>query len=154
MIGEPYREPAIDVRSLVGTLYASKDSLWWRGARMALPASRVSGDGTIEFRRMGFWLDLSGAPIAFADLRWLNPQMPATGGGSLRYAMRIRGDTTSLSLADANVRYRDATIVGDAALTRIHPKGETTRLIVDAADVTVARLEHGRSSTSSRRRST
>jgi hypothetical protein len=54
--------------------------------------------------------------------------------------MRIRGDTTSLSLAGANVRYRDATIVGDAALTRIHPKGETTRLIVDAADVTVARL--------------
>ena len=37
MIGEPYREPVIDVRSLVGTLYASKDSLWWRGARMVLP---------------------------------------------------------------------------------------------------------------------
>ena len=32
MIGEPYREPVIDVRSLVGTIYASKDSLWWRGA--------------------------------------------------------------------------------------------------------------------------
>jgi hypothetical protein len=79
MIGEPYREPAIDVRSLVGTLYASKDSLWWRGARMALPGSRVSGDGTIKFRRMGFWLDLTGAPVSFADLRWLNPRMPATG---------------------------------------------------------------------------
>src|ERR1035437_10213839 len=29
MIAEPYRPPSIDVRSLVGTLYASKDSLWW-----------------------------------------------------------------------------------------------------------------------------
>ena len=37
MIAEPYRPPAIDVRSLTGTLYASKDSLWWRGARMSLP---------------------------------------------------------------------------------------------------------------------
>ena len=59
---------------------------------------------------MGFWLDLAGAPVAFADLRWLNPRMPASGGGTLRYAMRIRGDTTTLSLADANVRYREATV--------------------------------------------
>ena len=140
MIGEPYREPAMDVRSLVGTIYASKDSLWWRGARMALPASRVSGDGTIRFRKMGFWLDLRGAPVALADLRWLNPAMPASGGGTLRYAMRIHDDTTSLSLADANVRYRDASVVGSAALTRIHPKREKSRLIVERADLTVARL--------------
>jgi autotransporter translocation and assembly factor TamB len=140
MIGEPYREPAIDVRSLIGTLYASRDSLWWRGARMALPNSRVSGDGTIKFRRLGFWLDLRGTPIAFADLRWVNPRMPASGGGTLRYAMRIHGDTTSLSMADAKVRYREATVAGRAALTRIHPKGETTRIIVEGADLALARL--------------
>ena len=140
MIGEPYREPAIDVRSLVGTIYASRDSLWWRGARMALPASRVSGDGTIGFRKVGFWLDLRGAPVAFADLRWVNPRMPASGGGTLRYAMRIHRDTTTLSMADASVRYRDATVRGRAAVTRIHPNGETTRIIVNGADVTVARL--------------
>ncbi|MFL5618946.1 MAG: hypothetical protein ACJ79A_11225 [Gemmatimonadaceae bacterium] len=140
MIGEPYREPAIDVRSLVGTLYASKDSLWWRGARMALPGSRVSGDGTIGFRRVGFWLDLTGAPISFSDLRWVNPRMPASGGGSLRYAMRIHGDSTSLTMTDANVRYRDATVTGRAAVTRIHPRGETTRIIVNGADLAVAHL--------------
>ena len=141
MIGEPYREPAIDIRSLVGTIYASKDSLWWRGARMALPGSRVSGDGTIKFRKMGFWLDLAGAPFSFSDLRWLNPRMPASGGGRMRYAMRIHGDTTSLSLADADVRYRDASVTGSAALTRIHPKGADDRIIVEGADLTVARLE-------------
>ena len=140
MIGEPYREPAIDVRSLVGTIYASKDSLWWRGARMALPGSQVSGDGTIGFRKLGFRLDLTGAPIAFADLRWLNPRMPASGGGRMRYAMRIHRDTTSLSLSDADVRYRDASLTGRAAVTRIHPKGEKDRIVVEGADLAVARL--------------
>jgi hypothetical protein len=140
MVGEPYREPAIDVRSLVGTIYASKDSLWWRGARMALPGSRVSGDGTIRFRKMGFWLDLAGAPFAFADLRWLNPRMPASGGGRMRYAMRIHRDTTSLSLADADVRYRDASVVGRAAVTHIHPRGATDKILIEGADLTVARL--------------
>ena len=140
MLAEPYRPPAIDVRSLVGTLYASKDSLWWRGAHMALPASHVTGDGTIRFRRMCFALALTGSPIAFADLQWLNPRFPASGGGAVRYAMRIHGDSTSLSLADANVRYRDATVVGSASITRIHPKGEKSRVLVNGADLTVARL--------------
>ncbi|PYP79366.1 MAG: hypothetical protein DMD35_08595, partial [Gemmatimonadetes bacterium] len=140
MIGAPYREPVIDVRSLVGTLYATKDSLWWRGARMVLPGSRVSGDGTIGFHRLGFWLDLRGAPIAFADLQWVNPRMPPSGGGTLRYAMRIHGDTTTLSLADANVRYREATVIGGMAVTRIHPKGEEAQLIVDGSDLTVSQL--------------
>ncbi|HEV7992692.1 MAG TPA: hypothetical protein VGP25_12760 [Gemmatimonadaceae bacterium] len=140
MLAEPYRPPAIDVRSLVGTLYASKDSLWWRGARMALPGSTVSGDGTIGFHRSGFRLDLTGAPVSFADLRWLNPKLPASGGGTLRYTMRIRGDTTALALADANVRYRDATIAGRAAIAQIGAKGKPKRLVIDGADLTVSRL--------------
>jgi hypothetical protein len=140
MLAEPYRPPAIDVRSLVGTLYATRDSLWWRGARMALPGTRVAGDGTIRFRRMGFALELTGAPVAFADLQWLNVKLPESGGGSLRYAMRILGDTTWLSVADAHVRYRDATLSGRAALTRIHPKHEQSRLLVDGADLTFSSL--------------
>ena len=140
MLAEPYRPPAIDVRSLVGTLYASKDSLWWRGARMSLPSSRVSGDGTIAFRRLGFRLDLTGAPVNFADLRWLNPKLPEQGGGNLHYTMRIHGDTTALTLADANVRYRDATIAGSAAIEQVGAKGKAKHFLIDGADLTVSRL--------------
>ena len=140
MLGEPYRPPAVDVRSLVGTLYASKDSLWWRGAHMSLPGSRVVGDGTIKFRRMGFSLELAASPLSFPDLKWLNLQAPDSGGGSVRYAMRIRGDSTIISLADADLHYRDASVVGRASITRIHPKNGESRLLVDAADVTLARL--------------
>src|SRR5258705_9499185 len=140
MLGEPYRPPAVDVRSLVGTLYASRDSLWWRGARMSLPGPRVVGDGTIKFRRMGFFLDLAASQLSFPDLKWLNPQAPDSGGGRVRYAMRIRGDSTMISLADADLHYRNASIVGHAAITRVHPKHESSRLLVDGADLTIARL--------------
>ena len=140
MLAEPYRPPAIDIRSLVGTLYASKDSLWWRDARMILPASRVSGDGTIGFRRTGFRLDLAGAPIALADLRWIDPSLPVEGGGALRYAMRVRGDTATFAVSDANVRYRDASISGRATAARVTTKGRKSELLVYDTDLTVARL--------------
>jgi hypothetical protein len=140
MLGEPYRPPAVDVRSLVGTIYASKDSLWWRGAHMSLPGSRVVGDGTIKFRRMGFSLDLAASPLSFADLKWLNLQAPSSGGGSVRYAMRIRNDSTSIYLTDADLHYRDASVAGRVSVTRIHPKGEDSRAHVDSADLTLTRL--------------
>ena len=140
MLGEPYRAPAIDIRSLVGTLLVSKDSLWWRGARMRLPASNVSGDGTIGFHRSGFRLDLTGAPVAVADLRWLDPKLPLEGGGALRYAMHLHGDTADFDVSDASVHFRDASLVGHAGVTRVSPKGGTPALIVRGADLTVARL--------------
>nr|MBA3672244.1 hypothetical protein [Gemmatimonadaceae bacterium] len=140
MIAEPYRPPVIDVRSLVGTLYASKDSLWWRNARMGLPASNVTGDGTIGFRHSGFRLDLRGSPVALADLRWLNPKLPLQGGGRLHYTMRLVGDTADYAVRNADVRYRDARIAGDATVSRVHPRGSPAQLTIRDADLTVARL--------------
>ncbi|MDB4898983.1 MAG: hypothetical protein JWN53_791, partial [Gemmatimonadetes bacterium] len=140
MLAEPYRPPAIDVRSLTGTLYASRDSLWWRGARMALPASQVSGDGTIGFGGRGFRLDLTGAPVALADLRWLSPKLPVRGGGRLRYVMRVHADTSEYAITNADVRYGDATVVGNASIARMTPKGGHSALLVRGLDLTVAHL--------------
>ena len=140
MIGEPYRPPAIDVRSLTGTIYASKDSLWWHGARLVLPGSRVSGDGRLGFNRSGVVFSLTGAPIALGDLRWLNPKLPAEGGGRLHLTMRSHGDSSEYALADANVHYRDASIVGAATVVRVAPKGSKSTVFVRNADLTVARL--------------
>lgn len=140
MIGEPYRPPVIDVRSLTGTIYASRDSLWWHGARLELPASRISGDGRLGFNRSGVVFTLTGAPIALADIRWLNPKLPREGGGRLRLTMRAHGDTAEYALADANLRYRDASIVGGATLARVAPRNAKSTLLVRGADLTVARL--------------
>lgn len=140
MIAEPYRPPVIDVRSLTGTIYASKDSLWWHDAKMALPSSRVAGNGRIGFNRSGITMQLDATPLAFADFRWLNPKLPAEGGGGLRFALRTHGDTAEYSVANADVHYRDATVAGHARIMRVHPPlGEAT-VAVRGADVTVSRL--------------
>lgn len=140
MIAEPYRPPVIDVRSLAGTLYLGRDSLWWRDARMTLPGSQVSGNGRIGFRRSGFRLDLVGAPVALADLRWLTPRLPAEGGGRLRYTMRTHGDTAEYAVGDADLRIREATMAGSAAFTRVKPKGGRSTLTVRGVDLTVSKL--------------
>lgn len=139
MIAEPYRPPSIDVQSLVGTLYASKDSLWWRGAHMVMPGSNVSGDGTIGFHRSGFLLDLTGAPVAFADLRWLDPKLAASGGGKGRFRMHIVGDTSEYAISGADLKYADASLVGNASVARV-ASGKHSELVVRGADVTVSHL--------------
>jgi autotransporter translocation and assembly factor TamB len=140
MIAEPYRPPVIDVRSLTGMIYASKDSLWWRDARMALPASRVAGDGRIGFNRSGITMHLSAAPLAFADFRWLNPRLPTEGGGGLTIALHTHGDTAEYGITNADMRYQSATVVGNARVMRMHPPLGEAAVLVRGADVTVARL--------------
>lgn len=140
MIAEPYRPPVIDVRSLTGVIYASKDSLWWRDARMALPSSRVAGNGRIGFNRSGITMQLSAAPLSLADFRWLNPGLPAEGGGRLAVSLRTHGDTAEYGVANADLHYQAATLAGNARVMRVHPPlGEAT-VVVRGADVTVARL--------------
>ncbi len=140
MIGEPYRPPTIEVRSLTGVLFVSKDSLWWRGAHMTLPGSMVSGDGTIGFHHSGFLLDLTGSPVALADLRWLDPALPAEGGGTVRYTMRLRGDTAAFAIANTDLRLRGASLVGNADVARVSPPHGRSELLVRSADLTVSRL--------------
>ena len=140
MIAEPYRPPVIDVRSLTGTIYASRDSLWWHDAKMVLPSSRVAGNGRIGFNRSGITMQLSAPSFDFADFRWLNPKLPAEGGGGLSFALRTHGDTAEYTVANADVHYRDATVAGDARVLRVHPRlGEAT-VVVRGADVTVSQL--------------
>ncbi|HEY2026898.1 MAG TPA: hypothetical protein VGG78_07800, partial [Gemmatimonadaceae bacterium] len=140
MIGEPYRPPYVDVRSLTATLYFSKDSLWWHDARMSLPASQVTGDGRIGFNKSGFALRLDVARSAFADLRWLNPRLPVDGGGRFKYTMRVHGDTAEYAVADADMHYHEATVAGSVSLTRVQPVIGKSTVLVRSADVVVARL--------------
>ncbi len=128
-----------DIRSLSGTIYASRDSLWWRGARVAFPSTKLSGDGTIGFGKSPIRIDVVAAPLGIADLRWLSPRLPAQGGGTLRYTMRVHGDSAEYAVRDANVRYRGATIAGDVAATRVR-LGKRSELAISSADVDVTRL--------------
>jgi autotransporter translocation and assembly factor TamB len=140
MIAEPYRPPVIDVKSLTGMIYASKDSLWWHDAKMTLPSSRVAGNGRIGFDRSGIAMQLTAAPLAFADFRWLNPKLPAEGGGRLSFALRAHGDTAEYTVSNTEVHLRDAVVAGEARVLRVHPPLGDATVMVRGADLTVSQL--------------
>jgi hypothetical protein len=54
--------------------------------------------------------------------------------------MRFVGDTAEFGISDADLRYGDASVVGNATVARVSPKGGKSELLVKGADLTIARL--------------
>ncbi|MDB4869199.1 MAG: hypothetical protein JWL97_203 [Gemmatimonadales bacterium] len=91
MIAEPFRPPVADVRGLTGTFEFTGDSVWWKGARAAFPATRVSGDGRYLFTNGDLHLRLHGDPVNPADIRWAMIQLPEQGSGKLDFGLDWTG---------------------------------------------------------------
>jgi hypothetical protein len=87
MIAEPFRPPAIEVKSLVGGFDFTGDSLWWENVNAVLPASKLRGSGRYNINNNDMTLRVRGDPVASADLRWVYPRLPEKGSGSLEFAM-------------------------------------------------------------------
>ena len=117
MIAQPFRPPVIDVRDLKGAFEFTGDSMWWKGANAQLPGSRISGDGKYVYGSGDMSLRLKGAPVAVADLRWIFPRLPSTGGGTLTFAMDWVGDRQEYLATNADVRVGDAHAIGSFGLT-------------------------------------
>lgn len=117
MTALPFRPPAAVVTDMKGNFNFNNDSLWWRGVRASMPASRVSGDGSYAFSSGDMLLTLRGAPAALADLRWLYPRLPAEGGGSLDFAMRWKGEVQDYTARNADVAVGATTVKGDFGIT-------------------------------------
>ena len=117
MTALPFRPPAAVVTDMKGNFNFNNDSLWWRGVRAAMPASRVSGDGSYAFSSGDMTLTIRGAPAALADLRWLYPRLPSEGGGSLDFAMKWKGDVQDYTARNADVAVGATTVKGDFGIT-------------------------------------
>ena len=117
MTALPFRPPAAVVTDMKGNFNFNNDSLWWRGVRAAMPASRVSGDGSYAFSSGDMVLTIRGAPAALADLRWLYPRLPSEGGGSLDFAMRWTGGVQDYTARNADIAVGATTVKGDFGLT-------------------------------------
>ncbi|HEX6059019.1 MAG TPA: translocation/assembly module TamB domain-containing protein, partial [Gemmatimonadaceae bacterium] len=121
----PFRPPAAVVRDLEGTFRFGGDSLWWDDALATLAGSRIAGSGSYVFEPGDVTLELRGAPVALADLRWLYPRLPSEGSGSLDFTMRMRehapdsdaDDVQEYVARGADIRTGDATVRGDFAIT-------------------------------------
>lgn len=117
MTALPFRPPAAVVTDMKGNFNFNNDSLWWKGVRASMPASRVSGDGSYAFSSGDMTLTIRGAPAALADLRWLYPRLPSEGGGSLDFAMKWKGDVQDYTARNADVAVGATTVKGDFGIT-------------------------------------
>jgi translocation and assembly module TamB len=131
---EPFLPPAAIVNDLSGSFRLGTDSLFFRDVRAVLPGSRLSGDGVYALDSGDLLLRTRGAPLAFDDFRWLYPDLPEEGGGSLQLTVHRRSISTRLVGRGMDLRVRDATIAGDLDIRL----GDTLR--VRESDLTFARV--------------
>ena len=119
MVALPFNPPAAEVRDLQGVFEFNSDSLWWAGARVRLPGSVITGGGKYLFDPQRVGLELKGEPAALADLRWLYPRLPSTGGGTLDFLMIRAEDTTRYVATNAALRVGDARLGGSFGMTDV-----------------------------------
>jgi hypothetical protein len=119
MIAEPFRPPVADVRGLTGTFEFTGDSVWWKGARAAFPATRVSGDGRYYFSNGDLHLRLHGDPVNPADLRWALVGLPEQGSGKLDFGLDWTGSKSVYLARNMNLSLERSHITGqiEAAVT-------------------------------------
>jgi translocation and assembly module TamB len=112
-----FNPPEAEIRDLQGAFELTGDSLWWSGVNAKLPGSAISGDGLYAYESGDMRLRLRGAPVTTADLRWLFPNLPADGAGSLEFAMDWIGDTAVYVARNADIRIEQATLAGNFGIT-------------------------------------
>jgi translocation and assembly module TamB len=131
----PFRPPAAHVRDLAGRFHLSGDSLWFDDVRARLPGSTLAGAGAYHLETGDLDLRMRGAPAAFADLRWLYPELPEEGGGPLRLTLRMRQAATTILAEEMELRLGAARLAGDLRVQL----GDTVRLL--PTDVRFAALD-------------
>ena len=117
LIAAPFAPPVIDIRDVQGTFEFTGDSLWFEGARVKLPGSRIAGGGRYAYESSDMMLRLKGEQVATADLRWLYPRLPSNGGGSLDFAMDWEDGTQRYVARNADVRIGGARAQGTFGIT-------------------------------------
>jgi hypothetical protein len=85
----PFRPPAADIRALAGRFEFNDDSVWWKGAHVDLPASKMRGDGAYLISNGDMKLAAYGQPAAFNDFQWVYPHLPKTGGNGRIIATQL-----------------------------------------------------------------
>jgi translocation and assembly module TamB len=117
MIAYPFRPPAAIVRDLKGAFAFTNDSAWWKGAYVAMPASKASGDGVYEFDSGDLTMSVHSAPASFADMRWIYPRLPADGRGSVDLELKWRGSVQDYLARNATITVGSARGSGSIGVT-------------------------------------
>lgn len=131
LIAHPFRSPHADVRDLQGTFRLDGDSVWWKGARLLTPGSRIIGDGRYWFRGDDAWIRGRGEQIALADFRWAYPRLPSQGGGPANIEYRYTDEYMTFRARDMDVRIGAQRARGSLGITFADAGPEDTLIVHD-----------------------
>jgi translocation and assembly module TamB len=112
----PFRPPAAEVRDLKGVFPFNNDSIWWKGAYVAMPASKASGDGKYVFESGDMALAIHSDPASFNDMRWVYPRLP-DGHGRFDLKLKWKGALQDYAFSNADVVTGGAKINGGMGIT-------------------------------------
>jgi translocation and assembly module TamB len=113
----PFRPPGAEVRDVKGAFAFDNDSAWWKGAYVALPQSKATGDGVYMLSSGDLRMTIHSDPASFADMRWIYPRLPANGRGSVDFKMAWTGAVQDYYATKADLTIGDARISGSAGAT-------------------------------------
>lgn len=117
MIAAPFRPPVADVRGLTGSFDFTGDSLWWKGARVAFPRTKATGDGIYYINNGDMRLRLRGDPVNPADLRWAWVRLPERGSGKLDFGLEWTGNRSVYVARNMDVTIERSRVAGQIEAT-------------------------------------
>jgi translocation and assembly module TamB len=105
--------PPFRFRDVRGTVRQLKDSLWLDVSHFDLPASTGSAAGKVVWGSdlpIRYDIRVRGDSVALADVAWVYPTLPRTGGGSME--LHIRNSPDDLRVLDYALREMDVRTTG------------------------------------------
>ncbi len=89
MLALPYRPPVARIQQLAGRFVMGPDSIELHNLVLALPGTRIEGEGAYVMNGGGLRLHASAPSIAFPDFHFFRPSLPP-GGGTLQGGVLAR----------------------------------------------------------------
>ncbi|MEO5589477.1 MAG: hypothetical protein ABIS03_07820, partial [Gemmatimonadaceae bacterium] len=117
MIAEPFKPPAVRVKSLAGRFDFTSDSVWFKNISATLPGSELTATGRYTVATNNLTLRSHANRIAASDLRWVEPRLPERGSGKLDFALDWVGDTSVYKAHNADLTIGDAHLAGELGMT-------------------------------------
>ncbi|MDE3151599.1 MAG: translocation/assembly module TamB domain-containing protein [Gemmatimonadota bacterium] len=116
------QDPPFQFHDVAGTVRILGDSVWLRLSRFALPGSFGSGSGKVVWGSdlpVRYDLHIVGDSVSMADVDWIYPTLPTTGGGSVVVDIKNERDLnvvdyrlTKMDVQAARSRLRGAMTFG------------------------------------------